>query len=130
VNAAAQDKAAVDTTAVLEEAHHAMMAWLEQVDQRDYQASWDSAATALKAAVTPEQWSASLAQARGSIPEIANRTLVSATYTTAIPNAPAGEYVIHVFSANAGSMSLIETVSMMRDSDGTWRAGGYFIRPG
>ncbi len=125
----AQEGAPVDTTAVLEEAQEATLAWLHQIDEGEYRASWDSAGVAFKAAVTPEQWEAALGQARGSIQSLTDRTLVSATYATDLPNAPAGEYVVHVFSAAADNASVIETVTMMRDPDGVWRAGGYFIRP-
>ena len=127
--ASAQEGAPVDTTAVLENAEKAALAWLHQIDEGEYRASWDSAGVAFKAAVTPEQWKASLDQARGSIQELTDRTLISATYAADLPNAPAGEYVIHVFSADTDNTSVIETVTMMRDPDGVWRAGGYFVRP-
>ena len=125
----AQDEVAVDTTAVLAEAQELSLAWLHLIDNIEYRASWDNASEAFKAAVTPDQWNAALLQARGSIHKPDNRTVVSSQYAKDPPNAPPGEYVVQIFTFSGGGQSYTETLSMMKDSDGVWRAGGYFIRP-
>lgn len=125
----AQDDAAVDTTAVLAEAQELTLAWLYLIDDVEYKASWDAASEAFKAALTADQWSVALLQARGSIQEVESRSIVSAQYVKNPPNAPPGEYVIQVYTASGGGQTYTETVSMMLESDGVWRAGGYFIRP-
>ncbi len=54
----------VDTAGAVRSATAAADGWLRIVDQKQYGASWDSAATLFKGAVTREQWSQAAAQAR------------------------------------------------------------------
>ena len=126
---AQENNAPVDTTAVLKAAHEAANAWLALIDDVQYTASWDSAGVAFKAAVTPDAWETALSQARSPFGSFGERVLVSATYAADPPNAPPGEYVIHAFSVVTENATVIETVAMTKESDGSWRAGGYFVRP-
>jgi predicted SnoaL-like aldol condensation-catalyzing enzyme len=57
------------------------------------------------------------------------RNVTSATYTTALPGAPDGEYVVVQFQTRfTKKKTAIETVTPMKDPDGIWRVSGYFIK--
>ena len=129
--AAQETRASTDTTRATADATAAALQWLALVDAGKHAASWDSAATAFKQAVTASTWESSVKQARQAFEPFGERTLSSSQYTTSIPNAPAGEYVILRFrTAVAGDTHVTETVVPMREEDGSWKVSGYFVQPG
>jgi hypothetical protein len=111
------------------EAARAANKWLALVDEGSYTKSWEMAAAYFKAAVTKDQWQASLTAARKPLGSVYYRTLKYKKYTTTLPGAPDGEYVVFQFETSfAKQKSAIETVTPMRDEDGKWRVAGYFIK--
>lgn len=120
----------VDTAGAVRSATVAADAWLRIVDQKEYGASWDSAATLFKGAVTRDQWSQAAAQARNSAGAIGTREKPTAQFTTQLPGAPAGQYVVLQYRSTAGpGHSATETVTAMFDGTRGWRIAGYFVRP-
>lgn len=104
-------------------------AWVALVDSESYAASWDAAAAAFKTAVTQEQWASAARQARTPFGALQSRTLKSATATTTLPGAPDGDYVVLQFdTAFAAKAAAVETIVTMRETDGAWRVGGYFVK--
>jgi hypothetical protein len=58
-----------------------------------------------------------------------SRSLLGAKYTTEIPNAAKGEYVIMQFKTSFDNKeNAVETVTPMLDDKGVWRVSGYYIR--
>jgi hypothetical protein len=107
----------------------AAKAWLALVDAGNYAASWNAAATRFRNAIAQEQWEASAARVREPLGALQSRQLQSATFAHTLPNAPDGEYVVIRFTASfANKASAIETVTPMKDDDGTWRVAGYYIK--
>jgi hypothetical protein len=117
-------------TAAIAAAEAAATAWLALVDQGDIGASWDSAASGFRQAVTRPDWSRAVGQARGPFEPFGARNLLGARYETRLPNAPPGRYVILQYETGVSQgRTVVETVVPSLDSDGRWRVGGYFIRP-
>jgi len=57
------------------------------------------------------------------------RQLDSKEYTTSLPGAPAGQYVVlHYKTAFANKKSAVETVIPLLDKDKKWRVSGYYIK--
>ena len=103
--------------------------WLVLVDGGHYGESWDGASSAFKRAVSKEQWKGLLKANRRPLGDLKSRTQKSATYTTSLPGAPDGEYVVLVFDSSfANKKAAIETLTMSLDKNGEWRSAGYFIR--
>ncbi len=116
---------AQDTTA----AETAATAWLAQVDAGKYADSWTSAASAFKQAVTHEKWQDAVKRVRDQVGALKTRTKSSAAPMTNPPGAPPGEYVIFQYSATFEQRATAtETVTAVRDTDGTWRIVGYFVQ--
>jgi hypothetical protein len=80
-------------------------------------------------AIALEQWQQSLETARKPLGQNLSREVKSKEYTTSLPGAPDGEYVVIQFKSSfTNKKSAIETVTPMRVSDGIWRVSGYYIK--
>ncbi len=110
-------------------AESAARSWLALVDAGKYGESWDAAAAFFQAAITRDQWKHALDKVRRPLGSVSSRKLLGAQFVTDIPNAPKGEYVVIQFGTDfehrAGA---IETITPMKDRDGSWRVSGYFIK--
>lgn len=110
-------------------AQAAATAWLRLVDRGQLGESWDSAAILVHRGVTRPAWVAAVRTARGRLEPLGPRTLLSASYQTELPSSPPGEYVVLQYRTKAGSGTVVETVTPMKEPDGRWRVSGYYIRP-
>ena len=82
-----------------------------------------------KNAVTQEKWQAAVQTARAPLGPMKSRVLKSATSAKTLPGAPDGEYVVFQFdTAFDQKAAAVETVTAIREKDGAWRVGGYFVR--
>jgi hypothetical protein len=104
-------------------------AWLKLVDAADATGSWKAAGESFRAAVTPDDWSAQLREARGPIDPVTSRTLAVEQQLTELPDAPPGQYVVQQYhSIYSNVNAVVETLTLHQGADGTWRVIGYFIR--
>lgn len=110
-------------------ATEAATSWLALTDAGDGAKSWKGAASLFQAGVPQEKWEQSLAAARGPLGTLKGRKVSSAKYAKALPGAPDGEYVVIQFSSQfANKASAVETVTPMREKDGSWKVSGYYIK--
>lgn len=111
------------------EATKAALSWLALVDAGNYAASWDSAAGYFKKAVPKQQWVQMVSAVRSPLGKVISRTPKSATYKTALPGAPDGQYVVIQFNTSfTNKKTAIETITPMLDSDKKWHVSGYYIK--
>ncbi len=104
-------------------------AWLALVDAGKYGESWDEAAAVFKASIDRAQWEKALGGVRSQLGALKSRKLASARFTTSLPGAPDGEYVVIQFDSRfENKAAAVETVTPMREKDGSWRVAGYFIK--
>jgi hypothetical protein len=104
-------------------------AWLSLVDEGSYLRSWREGATYFKNAVSEGQWTQSMAAFRKPLGKTLSRKLTSAQYTTTLPGAPDGEYVVIQYQTSfENKLSATETVTPMVDEDGSWKVSGYYIK--
>jgi len=107
----------------------AAKAWLELVDKGEYEKSWEEAAKLFKSNVPKNEWSRTIAAGREPMGKLVSRELESAKYSTTLPGAPDGEYVVIQFETSfENKKSAIETITPMKDPDGVWRVSGYYIK--
>jgi hypothetical protein len=103
--------------------------WLKVVDSGAYAQSWEETASGFKAAVTRPQWEQAMRANRAPLGAVQSRKLLSATYTTQLPGAPDGEYVVLQYDTSfEHKKAAIETVTPTMDKDGKWRVSGYYIK--
>lgn len=103
--------------------------WLAIVDNGSYSESWQKASEFFKQAVNQDQWEQAVRSVRKPLGKRVSRKLKSASYTTSLPGAPDGEYVVIQFDTSfENKKSGIETVTPMMDKDGMWRVSGYYVK--
>ncbi len=118
-----------DDSDALARARVAAKGWLELVDSGKYGQSWDNAASIFKRAVTKADWDKAVKGVRSPLGALKVRRVRSATFTRTLPGAPDGDYVVIQFDSQfENKAAAIETVTPMREADGTWKVSGYFIR--
>jgi hypothetical protein len=122
--AGASDEA-IDMTPASRAAH----AWLETVDAGRYGESWEQASTLFREAIPRLRWETTVQSVREPLGIVGVRKVRSMTYARVLPGAPEGEYVVIQFDTRFENRPLsVETVTPMREKDGTWKVSGYFIR--
>jgi hypothetical protein len=103
--------------------------WLSLVDQGQYAESWKEAAEYFRNTVNKTKWKQMAQAARKPLGKLISRRVKRKTYTTTLPGAPDGEYVVIQFESSfENKKSAIETVCPMMDKDGKWRVSGYYIK--
>ncbi len=113
----------------VEKAVETANAWLTLVDTGAYAQSWETVAAYFKGAVKKEAWEGQLAAVRAPLGKRLLRTLKSSQYSTTLPGAPDGEYVVIEYETSfEKKLAAVETVIPMREPDGTWKVAGYYIK--
>ncbi len=112
----------------IEQARTAARVWLALLDGHEYYESWDAAGGLLKGAVSQEEWTVRWSATLGPLGAVASRIAKSSEYSTKLPGAPDGEYVILNFdTAFVNKQTVVETVVLRKEPDGLWRVSGYRI---
>ena len=107
----------------------AVTAWLALVDAGKYDKSWQEAASFFRKAVPKATWRRQVGAVRGPLGAVVSRKPKSATFTTSLPGAPDGKYVvIQLETRFKNKRSAVETITPTLDRDGKWRVAGYFIK--
>ena len=110
-------------------AQDAARSWLALTDSVKYSQSWDQAAAFFKAAVTKSDWEEALKTVRSPLGTLKSRKVKAATFTSTLPGVPAGEYVVIQYDTQfENKPSAVETITTMREKDGSWKVAGYFIK--
>lgn len=110
-------------------AHTAVESWLSLIDQAQYAASWQTAASSFRNAISLQKWAEAAQTARGPLGTLKSRVMKSSTAAKTLPGAPDGDYVVMQFdSAFDKKAAALETITVVHDPDGQWRVVGYFIR--
>ena len=106
----------------------AAKAWLDLVDEGQYAKSWAATADSFRKAVTETKWVETMEAFRKPLGKLVKRKLESARFTTALPGAPDGKYVVIRFQSRfENKKSATETITPMMNENGQWRVSGYFI---
>jgi len=118
-----------ENTQAEEKAEAAAATWLELLDEKEYPETWEDAAAYFKGAVTEDKWVQTISALRDPLGRVLSRRLRSKEFTTTMPGAPDGEYVVLQYdTVFERKQSAVETVTPMKGEDGVWRVSGYFIK--
>lgn len=113
-----------DETAAVDAAR----AWLTLMDAEQYAAGWQAAAAFLKESVTEDKWVETMAIVRKPMGSPLSRKVESTKYRTMRPHALKGHYLIIKYKTSfANKPQVEESLTMMKEADGTWRVGGYHL---
>ena len=121
---------AADTDAK-QAAEAAMQTWLGEMDQGQYGQSWKDASPAFQQAVASQKWTDLSTSVRTPLGKCLDRKLVSAMEQTGDSGVQKGDFVIAQFDSSFENLKYaVETVTFQKTADGTWKAAGYYIKPG
>lgn len=107
----------------------AALSFLEQVDNGQYDRSWQGAADYLKNQVPLDEWISRIAAVRKAAGKNIERKEEKSFYTKEQKEGlPEGEYMVYVFASKfENKAEVTETVTVMLEQDDQWRVAGYFI---
>ena len=122
-------KKAQDAAEAVKVAVPAAAAWLKLVDDAQYGESWGAAAEFFRKAVAKDKWEQQLQAARRPLGKVQSRKLLSAVFTTSLPGAPDGQYVVLQFeTVFENKKQAVEAVTPTKGKDGQWQVSGYYIK--
>ncbi len=117
------------TQPVTTEAAIAAESWLKLADAGRYDESWNELSAVARKAIAQADWAKALGSARKPLGKVVKRKLKSAEYATTLPGAPDGHYVVLQYDTEfENKKAAVETVTPMKDADGIWRVGGYYVK--
>jgi hypothetical protein len=103
--------------------------WLSLIDDEKYHESWEDASESLQKQVSKDRWRQVMRTVRDSLGEMRNRKLVRAKFHEKLPGHPAGEYIlIHYATSFESKPDAVETITLTKESDGSWRVCGYYVK--
>ncbi|MCG5501509.1 DUF4019 domain-containing protein [Ectothiorhodospira lacustris] len=109
-------------------AQAAATAWLQLIDTGHYTESWQQAASPFQSQITKEAWTDALQRIREPLGAVKLRHLKNAQYTTSLPGAPDGQYVVMQFDTQfENKQQGIETVTSMLKGN-AWKVSGYYVK--
>jgi hypothetical protein len=102
--------------------------WLAFGDEGNWESTWDNASTLFKKTIDKEQWVTKVKSVRDPLGKLMGRKVIVVKFETSLPGVPDGEYVIAQFRTRwEHKAQSVETVSVVKESDGMWRVTGYFV---
>jgi Protein of unknown function (DUF4019) len=109
---------------------HAGDDFLRLLDTKKYAESWDASSDLLKKSVSRAEWTTQVTKARDTLGDLASRKLKDMKPETNPPGAPPGEYLLMTYETVFASQGAphTETLPLIKEPDGRWRAVGYFVR--
>jgi serine/threonine protein kinase len=107
-----------------------MKEWLSQIDEARYAENWAGASSLFKKNLSQSQWETMLKSVRAPLGRVLQRGATYCSLLNKLPNLPGGPHMIYKFATRfENKPDAIETLTFTRDTDGVWRASGYFINP-
>jgi hypothetical protein len=112
-----------------EAASAAAAEFLQLVDTGKVAESWRISASLLKEQVSEEAWVEELRKIRAIAGPLIERTEKEMTFSTEAKGSPEGEYIRIVYdTAFETNRDASEILTVMLDTDKTWRVAGYFVK--
>ena len=123
-----------DDVAAKKAAALAMTTWLSEVDSGDSKKSWADSSSYFQKSVSEEMWEGGLTNIRTHAGKCLGRELISASHQSVVPSPSGdlkGDFVLAEYKTKfEGLASAVETVTFKKEDDGSWKAAGYYIKPG
>lgn len=100
--------------------------WLKLLDNGDYGSSWDAGAVTFKFTISKSEWTKAMQKLRQPLGSVQSRTLLEQRTAENPKGLPAGHYMVLFYkTAFANRPNGNELVTMVQESDGSWRVLTY-----
>jgi hypothetical protein len=104
--------------------------WLALLDNGKFGEAWKQLSPSQRPNASKDKWQSDVSRYRRQVGKLHDRKLLSAEYTTKVPGAEEGEYVVVTFLSSFERLgSALEIVVPQLSSDGSWVISGYSIKP-
>lgn len=107
----------------------AALAWLNQLDRKDWGTAWDNSSSVFRQTVPLANWMDGIPKVRDPFGVLVMRVPEETVYKTTLPGRPNGHYVSTKFASKFEKSEIDEIVTTMLDTDGRWRVTGYSYNP-
>ena len=108
-------------------AESAARQWVELLDNAKYADSWDKASDVFQR-VPRDKWIGVVQQVRQKAGKMQDRELLEAKFTTTIPHAPEGRYVVVRYKTQFSNPPLTLESVLMTEQNGAWKTMGYALK--
>jgi len=99
------------------------------IDTEEYAKSWEITSESLKDILSKKNWNEQITKIRSFLGPIVDRIQHDISYTANSTDVPDGEYVVMTFISQFELRErVIETITLMLNSDEQWKVVGYFLR--
>lgn len=117
-----EDQAIADATLTAEK-------WLQMVDNRNYEASWEATSAIFKKDGDLPMWRANLDSTYDQYGRCESRTITEALLKRRLPGGGQGYFVVIQYdSVYERKSDVRETVTPKLEADGHWRVAGYILK--
>ena len=104
------------------------LGFLGYLDHARYKDSYAYTGMLIRSSLDRESFAKQIEKARAGSGAMLSRNLIDAAYSTTVPGAPEGQYVIlHYGTSFANRQNTVETVTLAFAKD-YWRVSGYYIK--
>ncbi len=104
------------------------LGFLGYLDHERYADSYAYTGMLIRAQLDRDAFATQIEKTRAGTGALLARELIDASYTTSVPGAPEGQYVVLHYGANfANRQEAVETV-ILAFAKGYWRVSGYYIK--
>jgi len=102
--------------------------WLRGIDDGNYEASWDEAATSFHDAITKDAWKSALDTSRKPLGQLVSRQYLGQSESAMKSGSSQKSRVTMTFKAVYVGKTCREIVTFSHEGNGNWRAVGYLIQ--
>ena len=104
------------------------LGFLGYLDHGRYADSYAYTGMLIRAQLDREAFAKQIEKTRAGVGALLSRELIDASYTTTVPGAPDGQYVVlHYAVSFANRQEAVETM-ILAFAKGYWRVSGYYIK--
>ncbi|WP_404377447.1 DUF4019 domain-containing protein [Vreelandella aquamarina] len=114
--------------ATTEAAEAAALAWLEAVDNGEYEQAWEKSSPLLKTPLSPSMLQRVVSLARGDVGSVASRRRIRMSQYTSMPGAPRNDYKEFAFQTRFSDNQRVVEVVTPHLEEGIWRVSGYYVQ--
>jgi Protein of unknown function (DUF4019) len=104
------------------------LGFLGYLDHGRYADSYAYTGMLIRAQLDRDAFAKQLEKARAGVGALMSRELINATYSTTVPGAPEGQYVVLNYGASFANRQQAEETLTLAFAKGYWRVSGYYIK--
>lgn len=103
--------------------------WLSQVDNENYDNSWEISGNYFQENIQKDRWIATLKASRKPLGKLISRNNDSIDYHKSLPGVADGNYyIVHFKVTYENKKEAKETITLSKNKKGQWEVVGFFIK--